>query len=75
VLALDLHGRARLTEEALHGLRVLEGLGEHELERDGLVEVHVLGRHDDAHPAGAEGALDAVFAREDVAGLDRAERS
>ena len=67
VLALDLHRRARLAREARDGLGVAERLGQEELERDLLVELDVVRGDDDAHAAGAEDALDAVLAREDVA--------
>ncbi len=70
VLALDLHGGARLALEAREGLRVGERLRQEEFQRDLLVELDVVRRDDDAHPANAEDALDAVLSRKDVALFD-----
>jgi hypothetical protein len=70
VLALDLDGHARLALEARHGVRVAEDFIAQELDGDPLVELQVPGLDDDAHSAGREHALDAIFAAEHVAGVD-----
>jgi hypothetical protein len=46
---------------------IARGLLGHELQRDGEVELHVAGGHDDAHSSGAEHPLDPVFAGENIA--------
>ena len=51
---------------------LLERLGQEELERDLLVELHVMRGDDDPHPADAEHALDAVLAVDDLAFADAA---
>ena len=51
VLALDLDRRARLAEEARDGLALRSACGQEELERDPLVELEVVRRDDDPHPA------------------------
>ena len=70
VLARDLDGRARLAREALDRLGVAQRLREKELDRHLLVELQMKGGDDDAHPAGAEHALHAVLAGQDVALTD-----
>jgi hypothetical protein len=66
VLAPDLERRLGFAEEARHGVGGRTRLGEEELERDLLPELHVPRGHDDAHTAGADDAFDRVFARENV---------
>ena len=61
-------GGARLAEEAGAGVGVRGGLGKEELDGDAALQDVIRGRHDDAHAPRAEDALDAVLAREDVAG-------
>ena len=73
VLALDPRGGPGLADEAADRLGVGERLGEQELEGDPLVELDVAGRDDDPHAAGAEHALDAVLAGDDVAFAKRVE--
>ena len=67
VLTLQLHRRARLAEKSRDGLGVPERVREEKLQRDALLELDVHRRDDDAHPALAEHALDAVFACEHIA--------
>ena len=62
VPALQRGGRACLAREALDDLRIAEKFGVDHLDRDELVELHVAGEDDAAHPAGAELALDRVLA-------------
>ncbi len=67
VLALDLHRRTRLAHKPRDGLRALQRLGQQELQRDPLVELHVVGGDHYAHPSDPEDALDPVLARDDIA--------
>ncbi len=63
MLALDLDGRARFSGEAgATASALLERLRQQELDGDPLVELEVIGRHDDAHAALPEHTLDAVLA-------------
>ena len=71
VLAVKPHGGARLAQEARDGIGAPERLGQHELQRDHLVELDVRGRDHDPHPADAEHPRDAVFPRKHVPGRDR----
>ena len=66
MLALELHGGARLAQEARDRVLVAERLVAQELDRDELVELDVPRGDDDAHPARAEHALDPVLAGEHV---------
>lgn len=67
VLALDLHRRSGLAHEAPRRDRGSPLLRQEQLDRDGLVELHVVGSDDDAHAPYAEDALHAVLAREHLA--------
>ncbi len=67
MLALDLGGRARLTNEPREGLRASYGVRKEKLEGDPLVQLDVVRGHDDAHATGAEDPLDAILSGEDVA--------
>src|SRR5262249_12738288 len=67
VLAAEPHDGARLPEETADDVRVREGGRAEELHGDLLLELDVLGREDDAHPALTDDALDAVLAGEDLA--------
>ncbi len=70
VLALDLHGGARLAQEARDRVGAADGLRQQELERHLFVELKVVRGDDDAHPADAEHALDPVLSRDHVAGRE-----
>jgi hypothetical protein len=69
VLALEAHHGARLLREAADGDGVRQGRRQQKLERDTAFELGVHRRHHDAHAAGAQHALDAVLARQDLARL------
>ncbi len=66
VLALHLHGGARLAREARLCLGQGGHIGAKELDRDGAVELQVAGDHDDAHAADAEEPLDLVLVVDDL---------
>ena len=68
MLALETDRGARLAHEALDVALAGQGMRQDELQRDGLVEIDVPCRNDDAHAAGPEHALDTVLAGDDVAG-------
>ena len=70
VLALQANRRAGLALKALDDILILQRVGMNELQRDHLVEMQVPRRDDDPHPAGSEGALDAVLLGEHIAGTD-----
>src|SRR5262249_17001982 len=69
VIALDLAHRTRLALEARAQLVAVEGAAK-ELDRDGLLELDVRRRNDDARTALADEPLDAVLLQEDVACRD-----
>ena len=74
VVAAELCGRTRLASETLDGGLVRCRGGQHELQRDTLVELDVHGLDDYTHPSHAEHALDAVFPGEYLADLHRRSR-
>jgi hypothetical protein len=67
VLALDLHGSARLAQEALGGLRAPEGRHGHHLDGHPLVELQMTRRDDHTHAAHAQHVLDAELAGDHIA--------
>src|SRR5262249_47624098 len=71
MLATKARRCAGLTKEVPDGFRVARELGAHELERHAAIEAHVLGAKHDTHPARADALLDAVFACDHIADVDR----
>ena len=61
---------ASFAEEPLDPLRVAKRGGEHELDGPELLELDMPSGEDDAHGPLAEGALDAIFAGEEVTGAE-----
>src|SRR5439155_26020817 len=59
--------RARLAAESRDGLRVRERVREQKLDRDGLIELEMTRRDDEAHSALSEDTVDAVLAGEHFA--------
>src|SRR5262249_21129810 len=62
VIAADLRDGTRLTLEARHRVLVLERLGTQDFYRDTLPIIDARRDDDDAHPARAQRAFDAIFA-------------
>lgn len=69
MLTLDARSGARLALEASDRVWVLERLRQEDLDGDELVEIEVSRGHDDTHAAGADLALEAILAGDDLAGL------
>jgi hypothetical protein len=67
VLALDLDGGLRLPQKPIDRARVARHLGQEELDRDLLIEAHVVRRHDDAHSSESEHAIHSVLTGDYVA--------
>lgn len=67
VLTLYLAGRLGFACESLRDARPGQELPVKELERDGFVEMHVLGGDHVAHAADAQEALDLILAGDHVA--------
>jgi hypothetical protein len=61
VLALEPGCCLPLTQEALHGLLLLQRVGEEELDRHRHVENEMVGTRDDSHAALGQDMLDAIF--------------
>jgi hypothetical protein len=72
VLALELHRRARLANEARDRVLVAERLVPHELDGDALIQLLVPRCDDHPHAPHAQDALHAILAREEVALFDGA---
>jgi hypothetical protein len=71
VLAAKARGGLPLAEEARHHVGACQRFGQQELDGDSIAQREVTRSHDDAHPARPKDALHLVFAREDVADVDR----
>src|SRR6185369_12179353 len=67
VLVADARGALGLLHEAAHEIGPAREIGEEDLERDLLLDDHVLGEVDEAHPPLAQLLQDAVAVRKNLA--------
>ncbi len=65
--AFESCGGARLAHEPRHSLDVARRFGQHQLDRDALLQVDVLGGQHDAHSTLTEHPLDLVLACQNLA--------